>query len=257
MNESGSTACPLCGAQGEPLLCYGCQRRAVRHVQAIPSLWAEAHHHLAPSVTGGRTGAPVLGPRSPVNDPVMNWIEGADLFGKLGSWEILVRADRHLAPVGMLPAAGKTRQELDRLCAFLVAHSEWLLTTFTASDEYALEMRDLYTEAINRAGLKKPHAQFKVTCVCTASLTIKNGERVTCYACGNSWLAVDLVWQALDDRNVFTSAWASPRDVAEWCGVDVATIYRWRAGNFIDGLHGYVDLRGAHRRRYGEKSAPQ
>nr|WP_202551595.1 hypothetical protein [Streptomyces sp. SID8352] len=159
-------------------------------LRALPALYAEVGECLVPRRTGwGNIVATkaAAGPRSPINEDILdtvNWGRAAEI---LRSWREDVRRLRW-PHRGETPPGGLAED-----CRWLVQELDWIVAQYPAAGDLAREVRDL--EAAARAVVGDPVPQRKVVgqcialtddqgTVCGAAITHRAGEtRLVCRAC--------------------------------------------------------------------------
>ncbi|KMS74531.1 hypothetical protein ACH49_22445 [Streptomyces leeuwenhoekii] len=188
-----TTTCELCGAEASGR--YLCERHTVKlaaSLDALPALHAELAIHLVPRRTGPAelVTAGAAGPRSPLNEDVLDLVHGRHMTEVMESWREdvqRVRWPQHTPP----PPAG-----LASACRWLAMELEWVVSHYPAAGDLAREVRELEDAALSIVGAPRPRPQRLGTCVavgtdgvvCGAVVSRLPGQcRVTCRWCGYTY----------------------------------------------------------------------
>ena len=189
-----TTTCELCGEDAHGR--YLCGRHAVqlaKRLEELPVLYAEVAECLVPRrATFGEIIATrgAAGPRSPLNEDVLDTVNGARAAEVVHSWRVDVQRVRwpdHGAP----PPAGLAAD-----CRWLAMELDWITDQYPAAGELAREISDLERDARSIVGDPAPRPQRLGRCVavtddagtvCDAVLTRLPGGPVRCRWCGTHY----------------------------------------------------------------------
>ena len=188
------TGCELCGEDAAGR--YLCHRHAVKlaeRLDELPKLYAEVGECLVPrghgwgEIVATRAGA---GPRSPLNEDVLDTVNVARAAEVLHLWRVDVQRERwprHGEP----PASGLAAD-----CRWLGMELDWIAAHYPAAGDLAREVRELEASARTIVGDPVPRPQRLGTCVavdsdgvvCGAVVSRLPGQtRATCRWCGYSY----------------------------------------------------------------------
>lgn len=195
------STCELCDSEtGSRYLCTRHRDRLGEQLAALPALYAEVGEYLVPRQTGWGDIVPTraaAGPRSPINEDVLDTVNWGRATEVLSSWRTDIRRVRWPHRNGA-PAAC-----LDADCAWLVRELDWIAGNYLAAGDFALEVWTLYTQARTVVGDPEPRVQRLGYCVatvddqgtvCGAVLTRLPAEPLACRWCGASYTtATDLL----------------------------------------------------------------
>ncbi|MGI5443368.1 hypothetical protein ACQEV4_40340 [Streptomyces shenzhenensis] len=185
------SACEMCG--DNVVSRYLCGRHAAqltKRLTELPTLYDEVAECLVPRRSGwGEIVATkaAAGPRSPVNEDILDTVNTARAAEVMHSWRVDVQRVRwptHGAP----PYDGLAAD-----CRWLGMELEWIAANYPAAGDLAREVRDLETQARTIVGDPAPRAQQLGTCVavtddqgavCGAAISRLPGQtRVRCRQC--------------------------------------------------------------------------
>ncbi|WP_282703222.1 hypothetical protein [Streptomyces sp. CC219B] len=190
-----NATCGLCGEQLEHD--YLCHRHALAlagRLERLPALFAELAEHLMPRRTGlSQIGGPP-GPRSPVNEDVIDLRQDGVVL-VVESWRAdvqRVRWPRHSPP----PIEGDMDQRVMTACRWLAMELEWIAAHYPAAGDLAREVREMEGGMLAIVGDPPPRLQRIGTCVavtddvgtvCGAVLSRMPGDPVRCRSCGTEY----------------------------------------------------------------------
>lgn len=184
------TTCELCGHDSGAR--YLCERHALAlagQLEQLPALAAELVDCLVPrrSGFGELVTARTAGPRSPINEAVLDLMQSNHVGEVVHSWRVDVQRERwpqHTSP----PPSGLAAD-----CRWLVMEMEWIAGEYPAAGDLAREVRAIEAELRSLVGDPVPRRQRLGTCVtvtaddvvCGAVISRLPGEaRVRCRWCG-------------------------------------------------------------------------
>jgi hypothetical protein len=185
------TTCELCGEETGGR--YLCGRHAVQlaeRLAELPVLYAEVAECLVPRQYGwGEIVATksAAGPRSPLDEDVLDNVNGARAAEVMHLWRVDVQRERwphHGAP----PPA-----QLAADCRWLAMELDWIVDHYPGAGDLAREVRELEWQARTIVGDPAPRPQRLGTCVavdgegvvCGAVISRLPGQsRVPCRWCG-------------------------------------------------------------------------
>ncbi|WP_055527161.1 hypothetical protein [Streptomyces graminilatus] len=185
-----TASCGLCEDQVEAG--YLCTRDAVRlaeRLERLPDLANELVDFLVPprSGFGELVTARTAGPRSPINEDVLDLMQSNHVGEVVHSWRVDVQRERwpdHGAP----PPAGLAAD-----CRWLGMELEWIVAHYPAAGDLAREVRGLESELRSIVGDPVPRRQRLGLCVavtddqgtvCGAVLSRLPDGPVRCRWCG-------------------------------------------------------------------------
>jgi hypothetical protein len=187
--------CTLCGQECGPLyLCDWDSRSLAGRLASLPGLVAELAEHLVPRRAGlaERVAAGPAGPRSPLNETVIDLVHGGHIALVLESWRTDVQRVRwpdHGAP----PAQGGMDQRVMAACRWLAMELDWITGHYEQAGELAREVRALESSILGIVGDPPPRPKPVGQCiavtddtgtVCGATITHLAGQsRLTCRRC--------------------------------------------------------------------------
>lgn len=190
-----TASCGLCAAQLDHG--YLCHRHAVvltGRLERMPDLFAELAEHLVPRRTGPSAIGSQAGPRSPVNEDVVDLRQGGVVL-IVESWRAdvqRVRWPQHSPP----PIEGGMDLRVMTACRWLGMELEWIAAHYPAAGDLAREVRELEVGMLAIVGDPPPRPQHIGVCVaitddggtvCGATLTRMPGGPVGCRRCGTSY----------------------------------------------------------------------
>ncbi|WP_432034204.1 hypothetical protein [Streptomyces antibioticus] len=193
--ESATAACGLCAAQLEHgYLCPRHTEALAERLERLPALFAELAEHLVPRRTGLSPAGGQAGPRSPLNEDVVDLRQGGVVL-IVESWRAdvqRVRWPRHGPP----PIEGGMDQRVTAACRWLRMELEWIAATYPAAGDLAREVRELEGGMLAIVGEPPPRPQRLGVCVavtddqgtvCGAVLSRLPGGPVRCRSCGTEY----------------------------------------------------------------------
>lgn len=187
--------CTLCSRPSETYLCDWDARSLAARLARLPGLVAELAEHLVPRRAGlaEHVAAGPAGPRSPLNETVIDLIDGGHIALVLESWRTDVQRERwpdHSAP----PAEGGMARRVMAACRWLAMELDWITGHYEQAGELAREVRALESSILGIVGDPRPRAKPVGQCVavtddtgtvCGATITHLAGQsRLTCRRCG-------------------------------------------------------------------------
>lgn len=186
-----TAACGLCAAELEHgHLCPRHTQALAERLKTLPALFAELAEHLVPRRTGlSSTGGPA-GPRSPINEDVVDLRQGGVVL-IVESWRAdvqRVRWPRHGPP----SIEGGMDQRVTAACRWLGMELEWIVASYPAAGDLAREVRELEGGMLAIVGEPPPRPQRLGVCVavtddqgtvCGADLVRLPGAPVRCRVC--------------------------------------------------------------------------
>jgi len=188
------TACELCGEETAGR--YLCERHTVqvaKRLEELPKLYDEVGQCLVPRGHGfGEivTTRGAAGPRSPINEDVLDTVNMARAAEVLQLWRVDVQRERWPQHTPPPPAS------LDANCRWLSMELEWIVDHYPAAGELAREVGELEAQARTIVGDPAPRPQRLGTCVaitaegvvCGAVMTRLPGQtRLTCRWCSYTY----------------------------------------------------------------------
>lgn len=198
-----STTCGLCERDLEHgYLCHGCTTRLAERLDQLPVLHDELVQCLVPRRGGWGeivTAKSAAGPRSPLDEDVLDEIHSGHMTSVIHSWRTdvqRVRWPEHSAP----PPAGLAAD-----CRWLGMELEWITAHYPAAGDLAREVGELERSARSIVGDPAPTPQRIGTCVavdesgviCGAVIKRLPGEtKLKCRWCGYAY-ATALDWMRL------------------------------------------------------------
>ena len=241
--------CPTCRRQPDHDLtgvCTDCQIGSSRLLHAIRATWYRAHGELLPA-TGGAGGGSAE-PKIGVNVAALSWVNGAPILSILGEWEKLVREERHLSPVGTIPAL-RISDEIDRITRFHLAHLDWTCTQPWAN-EFVTEIRELHQQG--RTACRDSEGNgMRIDCpgeleeggICGRRLTIPTDADTTIYCkqCHTTWDQRRLAAVAMSVAEV--EVMLPVAEVAHLTGIPERTIRQWAREGLVTRRGRYVSLK--------------
>jgi len=184
------TECGLCGQAGPAYLCPRHTTKLAKKLDDLPALYAEVEECLVPRRAGwGEIIATkaAAGPRSPVNEDVLDTVNTARAAEVVHLWRVDVQRERwphHGEP----PAAGLAAD-----CRWLAMELDWIATDYAAASDLAREVWALEAQARAVVGDPVPRRKVVGQCialtddkgaVCGADITHAAGEdRLVCRTC--------------------------------------------------------------------------
>jgi hypothetical protein len=186
-----NATCGLCGEQLEHG--YLCHRHALalaERLERLPALFAELAEHLVPRRTGlAEIGGPA-GPRSPLNEDVIDLRQGGVVL-VVESWRTdvqRVRWPEHSPP----PIEGGMDQRVRTACRWLGMELGWIAAHYPAAGDLAREVREMEGGILAIVGDPPPRPQRLGECiavvddggtVCGAVISRLPGGPVRCRQC--------------------------------------------------------------------------
>lgn len=187
------TTCELCGHDvGARYLCERHTLALAGQLEQLPALDGELVDCLVPrrSGFGELVTASTAGPRSPINEDVLDLMQSNRVGEVVHSWRVDVQRERwpqHTPP----PPDGLAAD-----CRWLAMEVEWIAAEYPAAGDLAREVRGLEGELRSLVGDPVPRRQRLGLCVavtdnagtvCGAVLSRLPGEQVRCRWCGCSY----------------------------------------------------------------------
>jgi hypothetical protein len=186
--------CGLCERDIETgYLCESDTRSLAGRLATLPGLYAELAVHLVPRCTGPTelVRAATAGPRSPLNEDVLDLVQGRHMVTVMESWREdvqRVRWPQHTPP----PPAG-----LASACRWLAMELDWIVAHYPAAGDLAREVRGLEGQARTIVGDPPPRPQRLGLCiavtddkgtVCGAVISRMPGDtQLICRWCGTEY----------------------------------------------------------------------
>lgn len=182
--------CGLCGTDTASYLCARDAARLAERLAELPTLYAEVAECLVPRRSGwgdiiATKGA--AGPRSPLNEDVLDEVNATRAAEVLQSWRVdvqRIRWPQHTPP----PPYG-----LAANCRWLAMEVEWIAANYPAAADLAREVSTLEAQARDLVGDPIPRRKVVGQCiavtddqgtVCGADITHRAGEsRLKCHTC--------------------------------------------------------------------------
>ena len=183
------TVCGLCERDAGPG--YLCERDTLalaERLGQLPTFAEELVDFLVPrrSGFGELVTARTAGPRSPINEDVLDLMQSNHIGEVVHSWRVDVQRERwpqHTPP----PPAGLAAD-----CRWLAMELEWIVAEYAAAGELAREVRALEGQVRTIVGDPVPRRQKLGVCVavtdnqgavCGAALSRLPGETLRCWRC--------------------------------------------------------------------------
>ncbi|MFJ9374408.1 hypothetical protein [Streptomyces sp. NPDC101455] len=182
--------CALCGNATRGHLCIRHQDQLAKGLAELPGLYDEVGECLVPRKSGWGDVIPTrgsAGPRSPVNEDVIdtvNWARAAEL---MRSWRVDVRRVRW--PHRGTPPPGGLAED----CRWLALQLDWIVNAYPAAGDLTDEVWKLEQQARAVVGDPLPKRRPVGQCiwvvddqgtVCGATITHQAGEsRLKCPSC--------------------------------------------------------------------------
>uniref|UniRef100_UPI0036D37ED4 hypothetical protein n=3 Tax=Bacillati TaxID=1783272 RepID=UPI0036D37ED4 len=186
--------CELCDRAASGYQCTRHREQLAAGLQELPALYAEVGECLVPRRSGwGEIVATksAAGPRSPVNEDVIDtitWIRAAET---MRLWRVDVRRVRW--PHRGAPPPGSLAAD----CRWLAQELDWIVAQYPAAGDLAREVRELELQARSIVGDPLPRPQRIGTCVavtddqgtvCGAVISRLPGETtLICRWCGTAY----------------------------------------------------------------------
>jgi hypothetical protein len=180
--------CQLCEYRdADGYLCGRCALATVARLEQLPDLAGELVDFLVPprSGFGELVTARTAGPRSPINEGVLDLMQSNHVGEIVHSWRVDVQRERwpdHGAP----PPDGLAAD-----CRWLAMELEWIVAHYPAAGDLAREVRGLESELRSIVGDPVPRRQRLGLCVnamddgtaCGAVISRLPGGPVRCRWC--------------------------------------------------------------------------
>jgi hypothetical protein len=198
------TVCEICSeATAGRYLCARHTGRLAERLTELPALYDEVGECLVPRRSGWGdiiATKSAAGPRSPVNEDVLDTVNTARAAEVMRLWRVdvqRVRWPQHSPPP---PPADLTAD-----CRWLAMELDWIVEHYPAAGDLAREIRELETAARSIVGDPAPRPQRIGQCValvgegvvCGAVISRLPGQtRLTCRWCGYVY-ATEQDWLAL------------------------------------------------------------
>lgn len=251
--------CRICNREerGVSPLCKGCAVRLSQRLADLPALHQEAHYCLQPQRGGHgtNTGEMTIG----VNLSALDFVAGQAILNTLHEWEKVIRADRNLSPVALVPKQPTVEAEVAFTVKFHLSHLDWTLEQEWV-DEFAREIADIHSTGMTAARRFLDPVK-RIPCpatnedgtTCNALIPVKGDdllEPVTCRKCGSQWTPARLIAVATSTPGI--EIWLDTEAIANWTGIterqvrNVVSKHRLkRKGQLID-LQEFNRVRSAH-----------
>ena len=191
--------CELCGNAASGYLCHRHQEQLAARLRELPALYREAADCLVPRRTGWGdiiATKSAAGPRSPVNEDVIDTVNWARATEVIHSWRADVRRLRW-------PHRGATPPaHLDADCRWLAQELGWIVAQYPAAGDLAREVAELNSAVRSIVGDPEPRPQRIGYCialvgegvVCGAVISRMPGEtQLKCRWCGSAYGPEDYV----------------------------------------------------------------
>ncbi|MFJ2007384.1 hypothetical protein [Streptomyces chartreusis] len=185
------SACELCDSEiGSRYLCGRHATKLAKSLAELPALYDEVGHCLVPRDSSwGQlvTTRPSAGPRSPINEDILdtvNWGRAAEV---MRLWRTDIRQVRW--PHRGAPPPGGLAED----CRWLAMELDWIVANYPAAGDLFRETRELEVQARSIVGDPLPRVQRLGQCVavtddqgavCGAVLSRMPGEVLRCVWCG-------------------------------------------------------------------------
>jgi hypothetical protein len=240
--------CRICSRDGKGALalCKGCSVRLRERLADLPSLHKEAHYCLQPQRGGygTNTGEMTVG----VNLSALDFVAGQTILNTLHEWEKVIRAERNLSPVALVPKQPTVEAEVSQTVRFHLSHLDWSLEQEWV-DEYAREIAEVHSTGMTAARrfidpikrLPCPTTNEDGS-TCNALIAVKGDdlfEPLHCRKCESDWTAARLIAVATNTPGI--EIWLDTEAIAEWTGIterqvrNVVTKHKLeRKGQLID-----------------------
>ncbi|MFH9012514.1 hypothetical protein ACH4C6_14135 [Streptomyces sp. NPDC017943] len=183
------STCELCGNATRGYLCTRHGDELAKNLLDLPGLYAEVGECLVPRRSAFGDIIPArgsAGPRSPINEDVVDTVNWGRAYEVMRSWREDVRRVRW--PHRGAPPPGGLAED----CQWLARQLEWITAAYPAAGDLAREVGDLKRAAESVVGALEPKPQRLGTCVavdgegvvCGAVITRLTGQtRVQCRWC--------------------------------------------------------------------------
>ncbi|MEU5091698.1 hypothetical protein [Streptomyces sp. NPDC021356] len=183
--------CDLCNRASSGYLCNRHRDQLAARLQELPALFCEVGECLVPRRSGwGDIVATksAAGPRSPVNEDVLDTVNWARATEVIHSWRTDIRRLRWPHRGAPPPA------RLDADCRWLAQELDWIVAQYPAAGDLAREVAELNSQVRSIVGDPEPRRQRIGYCValvgegvvCGAVISRLPGEtRLTCQWCGS------------------------------------------------------------------------
>ncbi|KUN34929.1 hypothetical protein AQJ30_27460 [Streptomyces longwoodensis] len=180
----------MCGNAASGYLCNRHKDKLAARLRELPTLYREVIECLVPRRTGWGdivASHAAAGPRSPINEDVIDTVNWARATEVIHSWRADVRRVRWPHREGTPPA------RLDDDCRWLAQELDWIVMQYPAAGDLAREVAELNSAVRSVVGDPEPRPQRIGYCValvgegivCGAVISRMPGEtRLTCGWCG-------------------------------------------------------------------------
>ena len=251
--------CRICNREHKSgfMLCGGCSIRLRQRLADLPALHKEAHYCLQPQRGGHgtNTGEMTIG----VNISALDFVAGQAILNTLHEWEKVIRAERNLSPVALVPKQPTVEAEVAFTVRFHLSHLDWTLEQEWV-DEFAREIAEIHSTGMTAARRFLDPVK-RIPCpatnddgsTCNSLIAVKGDdllEPVTCKKCKSSWTPARLIAVATSTPDI--EIWLDTEAVAQWTGISerqvrnvVAKHKLKRKGQLID-LQAFNRVRSAH-----------
>ncbi|WP_435215860.1 hypothetical protein [Streptomyces sp. bgisy034] len=168
--------CGLCGNATSGYLCTRHRQELARQLAELPALYDEVGHCLVPrNSSWGQlvTTRPSAGPRSPINEDILDTVTWGRAAEVLRLWRTDVRRKRW--PHRGAPPPG----DLAADCRWLAHQLDWITAAYEAAGDMAREVWELEDQARRIVGDPPPPRPPRVIGQC---ITVTDGEGTLCGA---------------------------------------------------------------------------
>lgn len=240
--------CRICNREnkGSLVLCSGCSVRLRERLADLPALHQEAHYCLQPQRGGHGTnsGEMTIG----VNLHALDFVAGQTILNTLHEWEKVIREERHLSPVALVPKQPTVEAEVATTVKFHLSHLDWILEQDWV-DEYAREIAEVHSTGMTAARRFLDPVK-RIPCptdledgsTCKNLIAVKGDDLlqpITCKKCDSHWTPARLIAVATSTPGI--EIWLDTEAISNWTGVserqvrNVVTKHKLkRKGQLID-----------------------
>ena len=218
--------CRICNRESKDnlALCSGCSVRLRQRLADLPALHKEAHYCLQPQRGGHgtNTGEMTIG----VNIAALDFVAGQTILNTLHEWEKVIRAERSLSPVALVPKQPTVEAEVATTVKFHLSHLDWTLEQDWV-DEFAREIAEVHSTGMTAARRFLDPVK-RIPCpktledgaTCNSLIAVKGDdllEPVTCRKCDSDWTPARLIAVATTTPGI--EIWLDTEAVANWTGI--------------------------------------
>jgi hypothetical protein len=169
-----------------------------------------------------------------VNLSALDFVAGQTILNTLHEWEKIVREERHLSPVALIPKQPSVEAEVSATVKFHLAHLDWALSQPWV-DEFAREVAQVHSTGMTAARRFLDPVK-RIPCpadlpdgkgVCNALIPVKGDdlrEPVTCRRCKSEWTPARLIAVAMSAPNL--NVWLDTEAIANWVGLSERQVRR-------------------------------